>query len=261
VAPTNHHTTRVLSPFGAEYGYRPQWSFLQRCYIRAFGVVDLPSRLRARLVLQELAKFQGPSLLDFGCGTGCYSFYLSRKSAHDVCGLDVNESRIDECRIIARRLARKNLRFTIGSVMYGLSQFRDATFDGVLAIEVLTCVPDIGATFAEFHRILRPGGYLIGHVPVLSHLREWETTMFNDDNLPQLLSGNGFEKVSIAKTFGGSTRLLCRGFDWIARFRILTAILFPLLLITSSMYSVKSSDGDYRLFVARKPLDPAGLTD
>ena len=42
---------RFWNPFGAEYGWRPEWNLFERIYIRTFGVVDLPSRLRARLVI------------------------------------------------------------------------------------------------------------------------------------------------------------------------------------------------------------------
>jgi SAM-dependent methyltransferase len=248
----NQCFTSKYVPFGSEYAYRPFWHFLNKCYIRAFGVVDLPSRLRASVVVKELAKLRGRSFLDFGCGTGCYSFYLSRNPANDVCGLDVNESRIEDCKVIARCLARKNLRFTVSSTENGLCGFHNAAFDAVLAVEVLTCVPDIRATLAEFHRILRPDGCVIGHVPVLTQLREWETTMFNDENLTQLLSESGFQRVSISRTFGWDTNHLCRVFGWVARSRMLSAILFPFLLIASSMCSVKSLDGEYRFFVAHK---------
>jgi len=254
VASGFEYYTAALLPFGAEYSLRPAWRLWERIYTKAFGLVDLPNRLRARIVLHELTEIGVGRILDFGCGTGCYSFYLSRNPRNQVCGLDVDESRTNDCAAIAARLARKNLTFTHRPIKNGLSLFHGAEFDIVLAIEVLTCVLDIKETLAEFHRILKEDGYLVGHIPVLTKLRRSETTLFTDENLTTLLKESGFENISISKTFGWSTRYLCKLFGWSTRSLILSAILFPLLLIVSSMCSVKSSSGEYRLFVARRGL-------
>ncbi len=37
-------------PFGSEYSESPRWGLPERLYIRFFGTVDLPSRMRARRI-------------------------------------------------------------------------------------------------------------------------------------------------------------------------------------------------------------------
>jgi SAM-dependent methyltransferase len=47
--------------------------------------------------------------------------------------------------------------------------FPEASFDGVLCIEVLEYVHDIQHAFSELRRVLKPGGILIASIPFLYH--------------------------------------------------------------------------------------------
>lgn len=247
--------SRLLSrPFGAEYAWRPTWSFLERLYIKTFGVVDLPSRIRARLVAHEVRKLKFNNLLDFGCGAGTYSFYFSRQPDKNVESIDVDESRIVDCKAIKARLNRHNVRFYLVDSRDGLQRFDDESFDAALAIEVFQYVPDVKLTLAHVRRLLKPGGILIGHVPVLGYLRETEHTLFNDDNIRKFINESGFEIVKLTPTFGGAVRGLCNIFERIVSNKIITAVVYPFLLATSAAFKVESTDGDYRFFVARKPI-------
>jgi len=242
----------LWNPFGKEYAWAPRWNFLERWYIRTFGVVDLHNRLRARVVIREAVKFKKEDVLDLGSGTGCYSFYFSRWPSTQVWGVDINESRIVDCETITKQLGRNNLRFSSGDGHYGLQLFDSKSFDAVLAIEVLQYLSDTRLTLFEIHRILKKGGILIGHVPALGYLREFEKTLFDDEKIRQLLIGSGFEVVSIIPTFGRTTQKLCRFFKQIIRFKVMVALLLPFLLVVSFAFKIESSNGTYRLFVARK---------
>jgi len=244
----------LWSPFGKEYARAPQWGPLERCYIGTFGMVDLPSRLRARVVIREALKFKKEDVLDLGSGTGCYSFYFSRWPSTRVWGIDINESRIGDCEQISKQLKRNNLKFCTGDGHLGLQMFDSTCFDQVLLIEALQCFPNSRLALSEIHRILRPGGILIGHVPVLGYLREFEKTLFDDSTLKNLLREAGFEIMLFTPTFGGKIQKLCEIFNRACRFRPLTASMFPLLLLVSGAFRIESPDGSYRLFVARKPI-------
>jgi len=78
-----------------------------------------------------------------------------------------------------------------------------------LAIEVLQCVPDLNLFLLELYRLLTPGGYFVGHVPVLSYLRKFERTLFDDRVITEHLTQAGFEIKSITPTFGSFIRRLC----------------------------------------------------
>lgn len=245
---------RSWYPFGAEYALHPRWSLLERWYVRMLGIVDLPGRLRARMVIRKVREL-GPRLfLDLGVGTGCYCFYLSRNADARILGIDVDPRRIDDSLEIAHRLGRKNLEFRVGDGSDCLCAFGSAQFDVVLAIEVFQYLTNIRLALSETLRVLKPGGRLVGHVPCLGYLREFETILFDDSNIKRMLTEAGFHIEVLTPTLGGMAHKLCWFYDLISRSRILAALLFPLLLCLSWVCSIESASGRYRFFVARKPV-------
>ncbi len=250
---------RFWNPFGAEYGWRPQWNLFQRIYIRIFGVVDLPSRLRARVVLNSIRRIPAKTFLDFGSGTGCYSFYLARQPAAKVFSIDIDASRINDCQKIASQMGRTNITFQTGSGRERLQDFHSECVDMALAIEVLQCVPDLDRFLLELDRLLIPGGYFLGHVPVLGYLRKFERVLFDDRVISELLTQAGFQIKSITPTFGSFTRQLCDVFGWLTRSRLIVGLLFPFLMLVSNLCRVESPNGNYRMFIAQKPINPDSI--
>ena len=206
-------------------------------------------------MVRTVKKFQSKTLLDFGCGTGTYSFYFSRLPTVQVTGIDFNESRIADCRFIAEKIGRNNATFYSDAGHTGLQRFDNESFDSVLAIEVFQYLLDLKLTMSEILRVLKSGGYLFGHIPVLGYLRETEHNMFDDKGIQNLLIETGFEIVVLTSTFGTPIQQLCKGFNRITNLKLVTAFLYPLFLILSSPFAVESSEGTYRYFVARKPAE------
>ena len=242
----------VLSPFGAEYALRPKWNRIESWYVRLFGLVDLPNRLRARLILRALRQWEPRSVLDFGSGTGCYAFYLSRLPEVHVSGVDVDAGRVAESTFIAGQLARQNIKFLRDSGSSLRRNMRPSSLDTVLAIEVLQYLPNMMEVLREIRRLLKPGGRLLGHVPAIGHLRPFETVLFDDRSIKEALMSAGFQVVELTPTFGRLPCALCSVFDVINRSRLLGGLLFPLLLLISVLCRVESKQGNYRFFIARK---------
>jgi 2-polyprenyl-6-hydroxyphenyl methylase/3-demethylubiquinone-9 3-methyltransferase len=88
----------------------------------------------------------GLRVLDLGCGKGRFAAHLQAAGA-EVVGLDLSAAMLarakglDRVRASARRLP-----------------FADATFDAVVAVEVLEHVGAVGPVLREARRVLRPGG-------------------------------------------------------------------------------------------------------
>ena len=242
------------APFGAEYAWRPSWGLLERWYIRIFGLLDFPNRLRARLVMTEVNRLKPRRVLDLGSGTGCYSFYLSREG-RDVCAVDIDPGRIFESSHIAQRLGRGNLRFHCGSAVECLQNFPSETFEMALAMEVLQYLSDARTTLREVYRVLKPGGLLVGHVPALGYLRPQEKILFDDQKIQPMLAAANFQIIKIVPTFGRNHRALCALYDLISHSRVLAGVLFPFILLISTVFGMENPKGHYRFFVVRKPME------
>jgi len=253
ITPNRLPLTFDLSPFGAEYAWRPSWRFWERLYIRFFGFVDLPGRLRARLILPEVLAHRPRKILDYGFGTGCYSFYLSRDPGVDVSGVELNSTRIRESDSILERLQRKNLTLSPESQNVPLAHFLAGSFDLALAVEVLQYIPHIQESLRGIYRVLRPGGYLLGHVPMLGYLRPKEMTLFSDEVILRLLEEAGFGNIRVTPTFHGMTQKICHIYEKISHSKLFVTLLFPWLLLASRCLEIKDVQGDYRFFTAQKP--------
>ena len=104
----------------------------------------------------------GQRILDAGCGPGGNGAWLAHHG--DVVGVD---------------LAPEGLRFVrerrpeVVPVQGDLTDlpFPDASFDVVVEITVVTCVPDDAAAVRELARVLRPGGVLLLFEPAFPILR------------------------------------------------------------------------------------------
>jgi ubiquinone/menaquinone biosynthesis C-methylase UbiE len=246
--------TFQLSPFGAEYAFRPSWSFWERLYVRVFGFVDFPGRLRARLMIPEIQARRPQNILDFGFGTGCYSFFLSRTQGVKVWGVDVDSNRIHESYSIVNRIQRKDLAFFSEGQNAPLSRFPAGSFDLALAVEVLQYVPKIQEALKGIYRVLKPGGYLLGHVPMLGRLRPTEMTLSSDKVILRLLEEAGFGNIGLTPTFNSVSQKICNIYEKISHSRLLVILLFPLLLLASRCVEIKGAQGEYRFFTAQKPI-------
>lgn len=124
------------------------------------GMRDILFRL-----LEASGLTQESCVLEAGCGTGYMSKLLADQYGWKMTPLD---------------LGREGLEYARG---YGLTRlvqgnvtalpFADASFDGLISLDVLVHLPPggEGAAFAEFARVLRPGGLLAVRVSALEALR------------------------------------------------------------------------------------------
>jgi SAM-dependent methyltransferase len=241
-------------PFGCEYAESSKWRPLERFYIRRFGFVDLPARMRARLIRKTLRKIRWKTMLDFGSGTGAYSFYFSRSRDVRVCGVDIQRIRVDDCLELCRKLERKTLDFVCSSTIFETNRFQPNSMDVVLAIEVLQYLFDVRAGLREIFTVLKPGGYLIAHIPLLGYQRKPEKILFDAGKFADFIQGAGLELISLNRIFGKAECFLTSIYEFCSHSQVLTAMIFPLLLLASFLCGKPNSHGSYCMAVARKPV-------
>ena len=131
---------------------------------------NLPHERASFMVFAELVQAGGGGLVaDVGCGPGAITAHL-RQLGLDAFGIDLSPGMID----VARR-DHPAIHFEVGS-MTDL-RLDDASVAGLVAWYSLIHVPDdeIGSVFAQFRRVVRPGG------PVLFGFHVGDTSRLKTD--------------------------------------------------------------------------------
>jgi SAM-dependent methyltransferase len=111
----------------------------------------------------------GDRVLDMGCGGGRHAFALYRRGA-DVVALDMSQKDLVEVGTMFRAMAAEgeapagSSASPVRGDAYRLP-FADASFDRIIAAEVLEHLPADTDAMAELYRVLKPGGQIAVTVP------------------------------------------------------------------------------------------------
>jgi len=113
----------------------------------------------------------GERLLDLGSGGGRHAFEAMRRGA-SVVALDADQAAAKDCAAVIAAVGQEDRAVAehhgAGAVTVGDAldlPFASATFDRVIAAEVLEHIPDDRRAIAELVRVLRPGGTIAVTVP------------------------------------------------------------------------------------------------
>jgi ubiquinone/menaquinone biosynthesis C-methylase UbiE len=117
------------------------------------------------LVREILAALPVGTALDAACGTGRHAAYLA-ELGHRVIGVDANAEMLA---VAAKKLPELELHL---SDLEALPLAEDSV-DLIVCALALCHIPDLTPVFAEFARVLRPGGHLVISDPhqLLSYVR------------------------------------------------------------------------------------------
>ena len=130
--------------------------------------LDFAFRRRLRWLLAALDLRPALRLLDLGCGPGVLLRAIDASAPRvRAAGLDAGIDRLLQARAAP----------TPFPLLRGDAQslpFRDASFERVLAAEVLEHLPDDAAALAEIRRVLAPGGLLAVSVPHADYPFLWD---------------------------------------------------------------------------------------
>lgn len=198
---------------GGELAYHPEYSKLEKLYIRTLGVPIVGLRIRARNVFSLVPQsVQYRKILDAGCGLGVFSFRLARLfPAADVLGVDLLENSVQGAEYIRTQARIANLRFEKGDIT---SLPYTGRFDLVICVDILEHIKDDLGAMEGLFRAMAPGGQLVLHVPALyrrypvwkkSQNFDVETHVRPGYELPaiqQLIKKAGFSLQSAGYTYG-----------------------------------------------------------
>ena len=137
------------------FGFLPRKSKLYNLYAYFFGNPNLYKRLQAKDIIEALDLQPTDTVLDFGCGTGFFTVEMA-KAAKLTYGIDINP-------LVSTLLVPDSLD---GKLQFQQADgralpFGDASFDKILASEVIAFIQDEQEFFKEFQRVLKPEGCLI----------------------------------------------------------------------------------------------------
>jgi arsenite methyltransferase len=139
---------------------------------RSGGDAEVEARTVAQLadtrdrILDNAALAVGETLLDVGCGNGLVAFGALERGAGRVLFADISEPLLEECRTIAGALGLVDRSEFLVAPADDLTAVPDASVDVVTTRSVLIYVRDKRRAFADFFRVLRPGGRLSIFEPI-----------------------------------------------------------------------------------------------
>ncbi len=147
----------------------PTWSSVAGWYDELVASGSGPHETALACTLQLAGDVSGLELLDMACGPGLATRALAGAGAGSVIGVDSAAPMIG----IAREYESREplgVRYFEDDAQR-LATFEDATFDGVTCQLGLMDIPDLPATLAAVHRVLRVSGwfvFVIGHPAFLA---------------------------------------------------------------------------------------------
>jgi len=156
------YSLEYFQRFSEESGYPVSW------------FIHPPRKWSVRAeTLLALADLHGTeNVLEAGSALGSLTGLIAPNAA-SVTGVDLSRYAVEESRKRAKRKGISNVRFEVGSID-DLSQFPDASFDRVLAFDIVEHVydPVLRGFFQESYRVLRRSGTLCIFTPNLDHYVE-----------------------------------------------------------------------------------------
>lgn len=106
---------------------------------------------------------QNDQVLDFGCGSGAFTYKISKLTKGNVIGVDLSEEFIKSCKKFFKNKKNSNLNFITNNSQK--LNFKNESFDIILMVDVIHHLENIQKIFKELNRVLKPRGRIIIYEP------------------------------------------------------------------------------------------------
>jgi len=202
-----------MASFGREQALSEE-NLLRRWTFRLIGNPHAGARLRLRSLLQALElltlsygfSLQGAHVLDAGSGKGEYSCFLAKRyPTARVIGHELEAPKVRRANAIAQTLGLSNLLFREGDLLE-LPSLEE--FDLAICLDVFEHIQDDQAAITAVYHALKPGGFLVLHVPNLipphfhieepGHVRDG----YDNEQMRMKLKNARFEVLQIRNPIG-----------------------------------------------------------
>lgn len=255
-----------------------KFPFLRIWFYKLLDLMFLRSWYVRRELRRLRKKFDGKpiSIYDAGTGYGQYAYFMAKNlKPNNIYAVDVKEEWIEDCREFFKAQNLSNVSFGVEDLT---AIGHTASFDLILSVDVMEHIVEDVKVFQNFHRALRPGGFLMINTPSVyggsdvhdeeeeSFIGEHARTGYSAEDLKMKLEPLGFEVYQSKYTYGtwgdrawrlgikypmqmlNASKLL---FVLLPFYYILT---FPFTLLMMYMdYTADNKVGAGINFIARKP--------
>lgn len=102
-------------------------------------------------------------ILDFGCGSGAFTYKISNLTNGDVFGVDISDEFIKSSINFFKDKKKSNLYFEINNSQK--LNFKNETFDTILMVDVIHHLENVEQIFKELNRVLKKNGKIIVYEP------------------------------------------------------------------------------------------------
>ena len=202
---------------------------MHRSFTRRLQLSWPTRRLRFAWAAEMVERFSNGTplrLLDAGCSDGLFAERIAlRHRDWSIVGVDADPDVLDAGREWLRRARVENATLRTADLARPLGR---EEYDAVVALEVLTEVPDDDAALRSIVLALRPGGLLLVHVPLqgwrpvtrLGRSEAWPGAVrrgYSSEELRTKLERAGFVRIRIAAGGRSMARLgteLTERIDW-----------------------------------------------
>ena len=148
-------------------------------------------KYRFRRILKLLGNKKYDSLLEAGTGSGIFLPELSKHCDH-LFACDIHHD-FENIENLCENYKIKNYELSMQSIDH--TDFKDQSFDAIVAVSVLEFVPNIQEAITEIKRILKKGGVFITLCPMESKTLDFFLNFYTRKH-PKEESGDARQKVS-----------------------------------------------------------------